>query len=44
MDALQALALAKKYTAETMQGAGAIKGNDGFPRLYQSVILLAVIK
>lgn len=30
MDALQALALAKKYTAETMQGAGAIKGDDGF--------------
>lgn len=30
MDALQALSLAKKYTAETMQGAGAIKGDDGF--------------
>lgn len=31
MDALQALALSKKYTAETMQGAGALKGEKGDP-------------
>ncbi len=30
MDALQAYALSKKYTKESLQGAGAIKGEDGF--------------